>query len=43
MTPKFENSVEFGANIKKGLMKLLLWGLGIEAKYILPIAFVFTN
>lgn len=43
MTPQFENSVQFGANIKKGLNKLPLLGLGFEGTYILPIAFVFTN
>lgn len=43
MTPNFENSVGFGANIKKGLKKLPLLGLGYEGTYILPIAFVFTN
>ena len=43
MTTQFENSVGFGANIKKGLKKLPLLGLGYEGTYILPIAFVFTN
>ncbi len=43
MTPKFENSVGFGANIKKGLMKLPLLGLGYEGEYILPVAFIYTN
>lgn len=43
MTANFENSVGFGASIKKGLKKLPLLGLGYEGVYILPIAFVFTN
>jgi hypothetical protein len=43
MTKSFENSVGFGASIKKGLGKLPLTGLGYEGTYILPIAFVFTN
>lgn len=43
MTPNFENSVGFGASIKKGLKRLPLLGLGYEGTYILPIAFVFTN
>ena len=43
MTPSFENSVGFGASIRKGLKRLPLLGLGYEGTYILPIAFVFTN
>lgn len=41
MTANFENSVGFGASIKKGLKKLPL--LGYEGTSILPIVFVFTN
>ncbi|CAH0994141.1 hypothetical protein EMA8858_00248 [Emticicia aquatica] len=43
MTPQFEQNLNFGGNIKKGLKKLPLLGLGYEGEYILPIAFVFTN
>lgn len=43
MTPSFENSVGFGASIRKGLKRLPLLGLGYEGTYILPVAFVFTN
>lgn len=43
MTQNFENSVGFGASIRKGLKRLPLLGLGYEGTYILPIAFVFTN
>lgn len=43
MTPSFENSVGFGASIRKGLKRLPLLGLGYEGTYILPVAFIFTN
>jgi hypothetical protein len=43
MTIEYERAIGFTRDIKRGLSKLPLLGLGYEGTYILPIAFIFFN
>lgn len=43
ITPEYEKAIGFMKEIKSGLSKIPLLGLGYEGEYILPIAFIFTN
>ena len=43
ITPEYERAVGFIREIKRGLSKLPILGLGYEGEYIVPIAFIFNN
>jgi hypothetical protein len=43
MTSEYEKALGFQRDIKRGLSKLPLLGIGYEGEYILPIAFIYFN
>jgi hypothetical protein len=43
ITPEYEKAIGFMKEIKSGLSKIPLLGLGYEGEYIFPIAFIYAN
>lgn len=43
ISPEYEKKIGFIQEIKRGLSKLPILGLGYEGEYIVPVAFIFNN